>query len=454
MKMKFFERTYLLTLILFLLFLNGGFFSLAAYTHHKSVKSAEQLCLSEEYTVRSAFERDFSTSDGTSDYLLQVTYGTFYRSKDIHLSFQKDGNTTYSDLPQGLEAPEAGKLIQQKVDGKRYILISQTACDGAYILTYSKDVSYLDREFKQLFGVFLGISLFASAAFAGLLYLVLRKLYAPLQRLKNATVRISKGDFSVRANEKGDDELSALAKEFNRMADRIKGQMEELKATAGQKQRMLDDLAHEMRTPLTGIHGYAEYICAANITEEERIESARYIMGEAMRLKSISEILLDSAFIRENKITSLPIPVNDLLQRTQERHLSHAKECGVELKIATVNAEAVIYGDETLLELLLSNLTENAIKACRDGGRVELGLWFEETQVVLYVKDNGIGMTQEQLTHITEPFYRTDKARSRREGGTGLGLALCSLIVTAHGAELRFSSAVNEGTTAFIHFYS
>ena len=238
------------------------------------------------------------------------------------------------------------------------------------------------------------------------------------------------------------------------MADRIRGQMEELKVTADQKQRMLDDLAHEMRTPLTGIHGYAEYICAANITEEERVESARYIMREAMRLKSISEILLDSAFIREHKITPLPILANDLLLRTQERHLSHAKECGVELKIAEVNTETLIYGDETLLELLLSNLTENAIKACRDGGKVELGLRREEDRIVLYVKDNGIGMTQEQLTHITEPFYRTDRSRSRHEGGTGLGLALCSLIATAHGAELRFSSAVNEGTTALIRFCS
>lgn len=452
MKMRFFEKTYLLTLILFLIFLNGGFFSLALYTHSQSTQSAEQVCLSEEYTVRSAFERDFNISNGKSDYLLQVTYGTFYRSKSIHLSFEKEGTVTYSELPEGLKSPEPGKLIQQKVNGKRYILISQTACDGAYILTYAKDVSYLDQEFKRLFGVFFGISLIASIAFAGLLYLTLRKLYTPLQKLKNVTVQISKGDFSVRANEGGNDEFSELAKEFNLMADQINVQMEELKSTADQKQRMLDDLAHEMRTPLTGIHGYAEYICTANITEEERIESAQYIMGEAMRLKNISEILLDSAFVRENKITPLPISAHSLLLQTWKRHFNNAREHGVELKIMHPNTDAVILGDETLLELLLSNLTENAIKACRENGQVELGLRFEEKQVVLYVRDNGVGMTQEQLTHITEPFYRTDKSRSRREGGTGLGLALCALIATAHGTQLSFFSAVNQGTTAFIRF--
>ncbi|MBQ8432767.1 MAG: HAMP domain-containing histidine kinase [Clostridia bacterium] len=448
--MKFFERTYLLTLLLFLLFLNGGFLTLALYTHGQSIESAEQVCLSEEYTLRSAFERDVASLEESSDYLLQVTYGTFYRAKGIYLSFEADGRITYSELPGGLEAPPTGTLGQQTVDGKRYILIRREACDGAYLLTYAKDVSSLDKEFRQLFFVFLGVSLVASTVLAGCLYLALRRLYTPLQKLKTVTVQISQGDFSVRANEAGDDELAELAKEFNRMADRVHGQMQELKATADQKQRMLDDLAHEMRTPLTGIHGYAEYICTANVTEEERMESAQYIMREAMRLKNIGETLLDAAFIREHKIKPLPLLVRDLLSRTQEHHLRHAEAQGVEITLSLPDSEARILGDPILLELLLSNLTENAIKACRKDGRVEIGARREGDRMRLYVKDNGIGMTQEQLTHVTEPFYRTDKARSRREGGTGLGLALCALIATAHGSRLEFSSAVNDGTTVWL----
>ena len=105
-----------------------------------------------------------------------------------------------------------------------------------------------------------------------------------------------------------------------------------------------------------------------------------------------------------------------------------------------------------LLELLLTNLTENACKACPVGGRIELGATVTEEGKTLFVKDNGNGMTPEQLAHITTPFYRTDRSRNRKEGGTGLGLALCERIAIAHGATLAFTSALGEGTTAFVIF--
>ena len=102
--------------------------------------------------------------------------------------------------------------------------------------------------------------------------------------------------------------------------------------------------------------------------------------------------------------------------------------------------------------MLLSNLIENAVKACSDGGTVTAGTVQENGIISLFVRDNGIGMTPEQLAHITEPFYRTDKSRSRAQGGTGLGLALCKRIAVSHGASLEFSSRQGGGTVAFINF--
>ena len=98
--------------------------------------------------------------------------------------------------------------------------------------------------------------------------------------------------------------------------------------------------------------------------------------------------------------------------------------------------------------MLIYNLTENAVKACEKGGKVKLSC-FDDTIVV---EDNGKGMTEEQLLHITEPFYRTDKSRSRAEGGAGLGLALCKQIVNTHNAEMIFESERGLGTKIFIHF--
>ena len=107
-----------------------------------------------------------------------------------------------------------------------------------------------------------------------------------------------------------------------------------------------------------------------------------------------------------------------------------------------------VRGNETLLSMLFYNLAENAIKACAPGGRVKLSC----APGRAVVEDNGKGMTEEQLRHITEPFYRTDKARSRAEGGAGLGLALCKQIVQAHGAEMVFASEPGKGTKMTVDF--
>ena len=118
-----------------------------------------------------------------------------------------------------------------------------------------------------------------------------------------------------------------------------------------------------------------------------------------------------------------------------------------------VTAEDVtLNGEKVLLELLMTNITENAIKACIDGGKVTLSSAYENGKAVIYIEDNGIGMTNEQLAHITEPFYRTDKSRSRKEGGTGLGLALCDTIARVHNAALEFQSERNKGTKVIISF--
>jgi len=450
MKMKFFERTYLLMLVLFLLFLNGSIFSLVLYTRHNALEAAEQICLSEQYTVRQAFERDYSAGKFGSDRLLQMTYGVFYQEKEILLSFVDGEGNTYSTVPEGLDHPAEGKMISRMLDGVRYILITERICDGAFLMTYAKDVSYLDRDFNRLTVYFVGASFVASALLATLMYLALRRLYAPLDRLRTVTQSISGGNLNARADESGDDEFSGLAKDFNRMTDRVIAQMEELRATARQKQRMLDDLAHEMRTPLTGIHGYAEYICNANVSEGERIEAAQYIMQESMRLKHVSEILLDEAFIREKTVAVSAVDAGALLEEVRRRHAITAAARGVVLVCKT--ERVTLSADADLLSVLLSNLVENAVKACHNGGHVEMTAYYENGRAVLAVTDDGIGMAADELAHVTEPFYRVDRSRARREGGTGLGLALCATIATAHGAKLSFSSAPGEGTRVFLHF--
>ena len=449
-RMKFFERTYLLTLLLFLLFLNGCVFALAYYTHAGNLAAAKEVSRSGETAALEAYLRDRETLDDVNELLLQVSYGNFYRKKEVYLAFTREGEITFTSLPAGMECPVAGKMTDLRLEGKRYLVFTEEAGEDGLLFTYASDVTYLDREFRTLMLVLGGVSLAASALLALFLYLLLRKLYVPLGTLSGAAQRLAEGELTVRADDSGTDEFSALAGHFNRMADKIQGQIQALQETADQRQRMLDDLAHEMRTPLTGIHGYAEYICAARISEEEKIEAAQFIMSESMRLRQISETLLDMAFVRENRISPTELVARELLLATRDRFVTRAHE--KDITVTVTGGEFLLSGDKLLLELLLTNLTENACKACPVGGHVELGATVTEEGKTLFVKDDGNGMTPEQLAHITTPFYRTDRSRNRKDGGTGLGLALCERIAAAHGATLSFTSALGEGTTAYLFF--
>ncbi len=449
-RMKFFERTYLLTLLLFLLFLNGCVFALAYYTHAGNLAAAKEVSRSGETAALEAYLRDRETLDDVNELLLQVSYGNFYRKKEVYLAFTREGEITFTSLPAGMECPVAGKMTDLRLEGKRYLVFTEEAGEDGLLFTYASDVTYLDREFRTLMLVLGGVSLAASALLALFLYLLLRKLYVPLGTLSGAAKSLAEGELSVRADDSGTDEFSTLAGHFNRMADKIQGQIQALQETADQRQRMLDDLAHEMRTPLTGIHGYAEYICAARISEEEKIEAAQFIMSESMRLRQISETLLDMAFVRENRISPTELVARELLLATRDRFVTRAHE--KDITITVTGGEFLLSGDKLLLELLLTNLTENACKACPVEGHVELGAIVTEEGKTLFVKDDGNGMTPEQLAHITTPFYRTDRSRNRKDGGTGLGLALCERIAAAHGATLSFTSALGEGTTAYLFF--
>jgi two-component system OmpR family sensor kinase len=122
------------------------------------------------------------------------------------------------------------------------------------------------------------------------------------------------------------------------------------------------------------------------------------------------------------------------------------------LSLVVGTEDAIVTGDGILLHILFSNLIDNAIKACDEGGTVTASISKDNNRITVSITDNGKGMSEENLLHITEPFYRTDKSRSRAEGGAGLGLALCKQIVLPHHAEITFSSEIKKGTTVTVYF--
>jgi signal transduction histidine kinase len=441
---KLWQKNYLLTLALFLVFLYAGVFSLAFFSYRRSMNDAEETAKAEESYIARSFERDLSDmlsyGSGASADMLMRSYVRHYNENGIRLAFVSGGEVLASSFEEAPAAYDEGSILRQSIGDERHIVISDPLEDVDCMLVFAKNIEGVYREFKSFALICGAAAAGVSLLLAAVLLPLLKKLTVPLERLEETADRISGGELDVRADESGNDEFASLAKSFNTMVGRVNAQMDELKKEAEVKQRLVDDMAHELRTPITAIRGYAEYLERAAIPEEERLEALSYIVSESDRLKRISEKILDSAFIRENEIKKERVRLDEALREAARPLESKAAEKGVSLELETSPCEVV--GDGVLLSMLFANLIENAVNACGEGGAVTAGC----AEGTAFVSDAGRGMTKEQLSHITEPFYRTDKSRSRADGGAGLGLALCQRIAAAHCTRLEYASEPGKGT--------
>lgn len=269
-------------------------------------------------------------------------------------------------------------------------------------------------------------------------------LFRPLREISAASRVIAEGDYHTRLPVRGKDEIALMAEHFNRMAEQVESHIKLLQETADKKQQFVDNFAHELRTPLTAIYGYAEYLQKAPATEKERFECTQFILSECGRLQNMAYQLLDLAALRELKTEVCSI--DSLFQRVREIMQVKAEKSRIALFFSG-SGEYVI-GNTELLITLLSNLMDNAFKASEEGSAVRVSAERKEDKVIFEVKDQGIGMTREQIDHIKEAFYRVDKSRSRAAGGAGLGLSICDRIVELHGGSLEFISEPGRGTMA------
>lgn len=458
--MKFWQKTFVLTLALFLVCFAVGIFSVAVYFNSQLNINCENTCLAEQFYIVKSFKADseYASATGGSIDELIMSYYDYYSAEGIVLAIDHDGERSADeknaeliqiafDAEYDAESDER-TYFQKRVGDGRYIFIKSALDDGS--ITYIKDISYLDEEWEAMAVIFAAIALSVSLVLALILFVLLRRLASPLEELTESTDAVARGDYSVRAKIKGDNEFSALADRFNNMTDRISDQIAALELVAEQKQELVDNLSHEMRTPLTSIHGYAEYLLSAPTNEEERIDALMCIMSESERLSKLSQSLLDISYVKNTSLTASHVKLSGIFESIENRFNLTAKTLGCELVIH--KSEESVLADATLLELLLSNLCDNAIKACRQSEikRVEIVSELLGDKIKISVSDTGRGISADELRHITEPFYRTDKARSRADGGAGLGLSLCQRIAEAHNTSLEFSSELHRGTSVSI----
>ena len=375
-----------------------------------------------------------------------------------------DGNTPYAvmgeDLLYQIPAPPPGEpdttvyqLCPGEKDGEWYLLCSMpvTLESRPYRLCAAYSVGDLQQSLDRQAGNAVALCLVMSLAGAGLLLVLVWFLLRPLSALDASARRVAGGRYDERLAVRGNDELADLARDMNRMAAAVQDRVEQLEQVAEDRKVFIGNLAHEMKTPLTSILGFADLLyLPAQVPDRQRVEYAQVISEEAKRLRSLSGKLLELMTLGSANLQMDPVSLKEVVGevavslRPVMAQSELTLECGC--------PELILDMDRELFKSLLYNLLDNARKASRRGGRLALTAREADGQAEILVRDYGRGIPQEELDKVCQPFYMVDKSRSRKAGGAGLGLALCREIVSAHGGAMDIDSRPGEGTLITLHF--
>ena len=270
----------------------------------------------------------------------------------------------------------------------------------------------------------------------------------PLYKVSRTARALASGHLESRVNSKTQDEIGQLGSDFDHMADRLEDNINELKLSMEKQDRFMGSFAHELKTPMTSIIGYADLLRSQALNGDETQEAANYIFSEGKRLESLSLKLLDLLMMKQQDIKFVPTDMKGMIENLTSHLKPVYKSKKIILQCRLEPAMCMVEPD--LFSSLITNILDNARKAMDNGGNIMILGESVNGNYRIRVIDNGRGMPEDALKHITEAFYRVDKSRSRAQGGVGLGLNLCKEIIELHNGTIAFASKEGNGTCVTI----
>lgn len=451
--MKFSWKVFISTITLVTLAFGIGGTLMISFLFQQSLAQERKMALQENRYLCFTFQNAIQSLD---------SYETF-DPDDVIVLMDDISDTRGSDFSittavKGVRFDPDGKFAGKVEPGERvsrivtddnrihYIqIVSHTVLsDADYYLESVKNISSVYEMRDRYISLYQWILLTVTGISSLVLLVLTHFLTLPLKRLTNITQKIASGSFSTRAINKGSDEIGILTRNFNIMADVVEEKIHDLEETARQREDFVASFAHELKTPLTSIIGYADMLRSYDMDAQERLMAANYIFSEGKRLESLSLHLLDLIVLHKNEFSLLPTECVAFLHDVENILRPLLQKYQVTLKIE--NDDGCFLAEPALIKTLLYNLIDNACKASKEGGIILLSCRKTDGEFCFSVQDWGRGIPQEELSKITEPFYMVDKSRARKQNGAGLGLALCQEIAQIHGSSLTIKSRFGEGT--------
>jgi signal transduction histidine kinase len=262
--------------------------------------------------------------------------------------------------------------------------------------------------------------------------------------------KFKEGDLKARIKSKSKGELGEFADSFNEMADTIVKNMDEIKTMDNLRRELVANVSHDLRTPLATIQGYIETILikADTLSEDEKKEYIQTIFNSTERLKNlVSELFeLSKLEARETKPKPEPFSLAELVQDIQQKNTVIAEQKNIELSVNFPYDLPMVYADIGMMEKVIQNLLDNAMKFTSENGKVLISLSPKSREILVEIKDTGQGISSDELPHIFDRYQRNQRSGQKENEGLGLGLAIVKRIMEVHNIDIDVNSYPNEGT--------
>ncbi|MDD7390590.1 MAG: HAMP domain-containing sensor histidine kinase [Lachnospiraceae bacterium] len=459
--MKFFSKIFItVTLILCVSLSLSGYF-LISLSFQNGIKQEKSQALEQYKITRFALQsglvsikNDKLVSENASSSLMPEALLSHSDSSMVAV-FSDEKEALYSQYPADydfsiLQSADPQKLVFEiRPAGNSYVLTA-AGCfsldSKTYYLLYGKDIQTILQQREQMEHSFSVIYCMVCTLSVLALLAISLLFVRPLKQLTRFAADIAEGDYSRRVSIRTRDELGELADTCNHMAEAIQKSIDTLTREAVQKEDFVANFAHELKTPLTSVIGYADMIYQKDLTKAEIRSAAWYILDEGLRLEELSQKLMDLIVLNRQDFMLEELSAAELLENLSETLRPVCESRKVSLRYEA--DDSYIHVEYDLFKTLLLNLVDNGIKA--GASSIRLTGKSDEKNYTICVSDNGCGIPEEEISRITEAFYMLDKSRSRKQHGAGIGLALVSRICELHHAQLKFESEPGHGTTVFI----
>lgn len=354
------------------------------------------------------------------------------------------------DITENLEKVESSNLVYEikKIDDK-YILITSGYLkedkEPIYLII-GKDITEIIIKYEQMKKTYMFIYYFISLVSMLVILILTLLIITPIKKVNDLAKRIANGDYKSRIKITSNDELGELGKSFNTMTEAIEKSFEQIKQSSIQKKEFVANFAHELKTPLTSIIGYADMICSKNLTQEQSKESAQYIWNEGMRLESLSQKLMNLIMLNCQNFVFEKIEITEIFQDITQTIRPILDKNNIILNNNIDKSNILLEYD--LFKTLILNIIDNSRKANATKIFITGKKNLENYEII--ISDNGCGIPEKDLNRITEAFFIVDKSRAQKQYSAGIGLALVDKIIKLHKGTLRFESELEKGTKVII----